>query len=248
MKRRRLGWLVVVAAGVLSSSAAEPPDAWDLLKQLNQYLRKVPAIRFEADIRADEISPAGRLVERQQHMKALVVRPDRLRVDLSGERGDLTVQVAGGVLTVYEPSRSRVATFEAGGTVAQVLDQVYQKFGVSLPLEDLFDPEFVAGWKKSWGEASWLGESRVGERTCHQIAFRMPGRDGQIWVDVGKEPFPRKLSMTYTGEAGKPRFSAVLRDWKTATSWPEDEIAWSAPDDARVCSMDEILAPEGGQE
>ena len=41
-----------------------------------------------------------------------------------------------------------------------------------------------------------VGPTEVGSITCEQYAFRQPGLDRQIWIQLGDFPLPKKLVIT----------------------------------------------------
>ena len=50
-----------------------------------------------------------------------------------------------------------------------------------------------------------LGLSDVGGITCEHYAFRQPGLDWQVWIQLGDHPLPKKLVLTTTTDDARPQ-------------------------------------------
>ena len=95
-----------------------------------------------------------------------------------------------------------------------------KKYGLEIPLADLFLMGTDRFDTKSITEAIYVGPQVIGGVLCDQLAFRQPGVDWQICIERGKAPLPRKLVVTGTdGDPAQPVRRSILT-WK-AGSAPE---------------------------
>ena len=91
-----------------------------------------------------------------------------------------------------------------------------------------------------------VGRGVVAGFECEHLAFRNDDTDWQLWVQVGDAPIPRKYVITSKTEAGAPRYTLVIRDWKTDVQRSADAFAFKAPDGAKkldagaLAALDEV--------
>ena len=91
--------------------------------------------------------------------------------------------------TVYSPKLGYYATAPAPGTNREVLDTIYNKFGISLPLEDLFrwgDSGANAARLQSLQSAYKVGTVTLDGVPTDHFAFREGDVDWEVWIDQGR--------------------------------------------------------------
>jgi len=142
----------------------------------------------------------------------------------------------GKTFTVNSPGLGFYATVPAPPTNREVLDTIYEKFGIALPLEDLF----------RWGDGSRaarlaglesayeVGTATIDGVATDHYAFREKGVDWEVWIDQGDKPFPRKLVIVDRTDPAKPTFIARL-DWKMNPSFADSDFKFvPGPDSKRI--------------
>ena len=142
----------------------------------------------------------------------------------------------GKTFTVNSPRLGFYATVPAPPTNREVLDTIYKKFGIALPLEDLF----------RWGDGSRaarlaglesayeVGTATIDGVATDHYAFREKGVDWEVWIDQGDKPFPRKLVIVDRTDPAKPTFIARL-DWKMNPSFADSDFKFvPGPDSKRI--------------
>ena len=70
----------------------------------------------------------------------------------------------------------------------------------------------------------------TGVATNH-YAFRQEGVDGQVWIEEGKTPLPRKLVITTTDEDSQPQYAAVLK-WNLSPDISDKTFEFVPPKDS----------------
>jgi hypothetical protein len=135
--------------------------------------------------------------------------------------------------TVFAPELGYYATVPAPPTIHETLDRIYAKFGLSLPLEDLF----------RWGDATDVGNDILdsgfaagpstidGVVTDHYV-FREGKIDWQIWIQRGETPLPRKIVITDRTDPAAPSYSARL-SWNLSPTFAADEFAFKPGKEAK---------------
>src|SRR5215471_4519416 len=93
---------------------------------------------------------------------------------------------------------------------------------------DIANQEFFYDGKilTAFSSAFVVGPSVVaGTKTTH-LAFRAADVDGQVWIDDGDKPLPRKFILTSKQVKGEPEFTMVIRSWDLAPKVTDKEFAF----------------------
>jgi hypothetical protein len=105
-----------------------------------------------------------------------VRRPNHLRAEVLSDRKQRTFFYDGKTLTLYAPRVNYYASVGAPPTIAELLQVLDQKYGVEMPLADLFlwgtDKDGIADIKV----ATYIGPGYVGGVDCEHYAFRQQAR------------------------------------------------------------------------
>ena len=128
------------------------------------------------------------------------------------------------------------AVVQAPATLGELVEMLGAKYGIEMPLADLF---YWGTDKARPGDikgATYLGPATVDGAPCDQYAFRQEGVDWQVWIQKGSSPLPRKLVITSTNEPSQPQYTSVLR-WKVAAQLDNKTFAFVPPAGARRIVM-----------
>jgi hypothetical protein len=228
-----IGW-GVLAASAAAQTAAAPLDTGALaeLDRMGTYLRSLPAFQVRAVLTSEDVLDDGQKVQYASDAEIVVRRPDRLRASLTSERAERQLLYDGRQFTYFAPRLGYYATAGAPASVTQLVDLVEERYGIDVPLVDLFrwgvrdaNPAAIRG-------ALDLGPSEVAGVTCRHYAFRQEGLDWQVWIQRGEFPLPRKLVITTTSDEARPQHTAVY-SWNLAPSMNESAFRFEPPPGAR---------------
>jgi hypothetical protein len=234
-------WLSCVAvlcpACVPAGAAADQPyldkEAKARLGEMISYLEKQKVFAFRAYTTYDEILSDDTTVEYGLVVDALVERPNRLRLHLDGKRRDQIFFYDRDDLTLYDKWTNTFVSAPAPGNLDDMLAQVDEKYGLSLPLTDLIG---LGNYQDLLKRAEYLVrvEANPLDDTVHmdQFLLRTPYRDVQFWIQGGKEPLLRKLVVTYRDQPGWPQFRAVFTRWDTTPKPSAGEFFFIPPSGA----------------
>jgi hypothetical protein len=226
-----------------AAAAASPseidPAAIAALNKMGAYLRSLKAFQVKAATATDDVTDDGQNIETDRVTDVLVRVPNRLRVEVNSDDGHRFFYYNGKTVTLYAEHVNYYATVPAPPTVVELSDRLYDKYGIDLPLADLF----------TWGTAQSdiggitqgmdAGPSEILGVTCEQYAFRQAGLDWQIWIQNGDYPLPRKIVLTTTSDPARPRHSAVLI-WNLAPSFNDASFDFAPPKDAHKITIAEL--------
>ncbi len=233
---------VCLAAG--SQNPAIDPAAMAELNKMGAYLRTLKAFQVNAVTTTDEVSDDGEIIEAGAVWDALARTPDRLRLELKSDDQHRFYFYNGKTVTIFAEVANFYATVPAPATIAQLHTDLYDKYNIDLPLSDLFYWGTAHSTSGQITGAHDYGPSTIGGVTCEQYGFRQPGVDWQIWIQQGDYPLPRKLVITTTSDAARPRHSAVLT-WNLAPSFNEAAFDFQPPTDAHRITLAASALPQG---
>src|SRR5215470_6175967 len=214
-------------------------DAIKALEGMSNYLRTLKAFQIRSETSRDEVLENGQNIEFSGVVDMVVDRPDRLRADVVNDKQHRMFFDDGKTFTVWARGMNYYATIPAPATLADLADKLSEKYGLELPLVDLF----YWGDRKSTGQITGaidVGPSQVEGVTCEHYAFRQEGADWQIWIQQGDYPLPRKLVITTTTDPARPKFTSVMT-WNLAPSFNDAAFSFVAPKDAKRIML--IQAP-----
>jgi hypothetical protein len=220
---------------VLSQKTTSPrdiePDAMTALNKMGAYLRTLKTYQVEAAITDEEVMEDGQKWQFAHKTNVLTHMPDKFRVDVDGEQKSRLFFYDGKTFTLFARRAGFYATVAAPPTIAEFIDVASDKYDIDVPLVDLF---LWGGPKATTNEitaASDVGPADVEGVTCEHYAYRQPGLDWQIWIQLGDFPLPRKLVLTTTTDEARPQHESVLT-WNLAPSYNDAAFVFEPPPDA----------------
>jgi hypothetical protein len=224
--------LLVPASG---AGGAPPIDAQAdaQLKRMCSSLAGLKAFSVTVEETVDETRGPGQLVERSNRRHVTVSRPDRLAAEMTGDAGNRQLFYDGKTVTIFDRTANLYGSAKAPPTIHEMLDDMFARFGHSLPMADFLFPDAYKVLTEQARSGTLVGQHRVGSARCFHLAFQEPALDWQIWIDAGERPLPRRLVVVFKQAAGSPRYSATLDDWDLAPQITEDTFIFKPPAGAR---------------
>lgn len=242
--RLSLTCMVFLVAALVSGGAgaqAQGTDARAILKAMTAYVSSQKTIEFTFDSDIEVITPQLEKIQFTNSGDALLSRPDKLRAHRVGGYADVALYFDGKTASVLGKNINGYAQFDAPGTLDQLFEALRVGHGVALPGADLLlsNPydALVAGVK----EAKHIGRGVIDGRECEHLAFRNFDTDWQLWVEVGKNPIPRKLVITSKTLNNAPQYTVRVKSWKTDVKPTPDAFAFTPPAGAKKLSSDALV-------
>ncbi len=208
------------------------PAAIDTVKKMGAYLRSLKVFQVQGAITHDDVLEDGLIVQSNSKVDMLAAKPDRMRVDVTGDDKQRLYLYDGKTFTAWGKLTNYYATVAAPPTIAELFKQVQEKYDIELPLIDLFK------WGTNEDDINKIqtavdaGPTTVDGVTCEQYAFHQEGVDWQIWIQLGDYPLPRRLVITTLGDEARPQHSMTLT-WNLAPSFNSAAFVFDPPPDAR---------------
>jgi len=207
--------LVVGAAGVIHSQEAPrkpaiDPEADKVLHRLSDHNKQVKSAIFRLSDTIDDVQADGRKLQFAHVRELTVVRPNKLKVETTGDVTSRTLWIDGKTLTVLERDKNVYAQIPDPGTINQAIDLLQEKFNMSLPAADLLAADVYKTMTEGCEAINYVGLGYVGDEKCHHLAFTRDNIDWQMWITAGNKPSPRKVVITYKRLPGEPQYTMQL--------------------------------------
>ncbi len=196
-------------APVVSHTTVDPKSV-DALKRMSAYLSGLKTAEIVSESSLDVVTAEGQRVQ-LDGITGYKIRKPGFVITYVSDLKTRSFYYDGKNFTVYAPIMGFYATVPAPPTNREVLDTLYNKFGIALPLEDLFrwnEAGFARAEKLKSGYK--LGTATIaGVKTDHYV-FREDEVDWEIWMQQGDQPIPRKVVIVDRTDASRPTFTARL--------------------------------------
>jgi len=222
-------------------SQAQGSDAKSILKAMSDYVssQKTIEITFDSDI--EIITPQMEKIQFTNSGEALLSRPDKLRAHRVGGYSDVVLFFDGKTASVFGKNINGYAQFDAPGTVDQLIEALRQGHGIALPGADLLLSNSYNALVAGVLEAKHIGRGVVDGRECEHLAFRNFDTDWQLWVEMGKNPIPRKMVITSKTLNSAPQYTLRVKGWKTGVVPARDAFTFIPPAGAQKLSADALI-------
>lgn len=244
-----------IVAGALSSAgnasaketaATQKPDAsaMDALTKMSAYMETVKHFVLDVDSTTDQIMVDGKteqLIQLAHNTKLTVNRPDHLKADISGGAPGSSRHVFfdGKSFTLYTEPGKYYATVAAPATIKELINDLSDKYGIELPLSDIFTLGANPSDMKRVISAAYIGDEVVNGVTCSHYAYHERAVDWQIWIQKGDQPLPCKLNIVTLADKDRPQYTAVYH-WNLNPDISKNTFSFSAPENAHEIKIVQV--------
>jgi hypothetical protein len=218
-----------------SSGTADPianegvieDGAIDALREMSDFLMSAQTLGIVSQASRDVVTNDGQRIQLEGTATYKVRRPGFV-IDYVSDIKSRRFIYDGKNFTVYSPKLGFYATAPAPATNKEVLDTIYQKYGIALPLEDLF----------RWGSDGANATRAQGIRSAYKVgmatidgvetdhfAFREDDVDWEVWIQRGDQPVPRKLVIVDRNDPAKPTFTSRLQ-WQINPTFSDADFTF----------------------
>lgn len=198
-------------------------DAVDALKQVSAYLASLKTVEISSQGSLDVVTGENQRIQ-LDGVTNYKIRPPGFVIDYASDIKSRRFIYDGKNFTIYSPKLGFYSTVAAPPTNRGVLDAIYKKFGIALPLEDLFrwaDAEGVR--QKDLKSAYFVGTATLDGVPTNHYALREEDVDWEIWIQQGAQPLPRKLVIVDRTDAAHPTYIARLT-WKVNPTFADSDF------------------------
>ena len=232
--------LAAPPSSLAKSGPAKPavePEAISALQKMGEFLRNQQNFSVQARSTTDDVLASGQKVQYGGTIDLKVRRPDRLRMDISGDRRNERIYYDGKNFTVFADRVNYFATFPAPGTLDELKSVLEKRYAFDLPLADLFYWGTERDGTNAIQRATRVGTANIEGFACDHFAFRQKDVDWELWIEQGGRPVPRKFVITTTSEKSKPQHSMVM-NWDLSAKYDDSLFTFAPPATAHQIEFD----------
>jgi hypothetical protein len=200
-------------AGAASAAPVIDPEARQVLESACSQLSSAKTFTYHAEISFDSVLPSSAKLQYAGAMDVAIKRPNRLAVSYQSDLGAKAIWYNGKTVTILDPAHRAYASYSAPDSIDAMLVQAAEEKNFSIPLARLDFDHPCQSVLPQIQRGTYVGVNDVGGVNCHHLAFTQRELDWQLWADQGKEPWPRKIVITYKNLPAQPQWTAVLSDW-----------------------------------
>ena len=212
--------------------------AIDALKEMSTFLSSANTMRIVSNGSLDVVTNNGQRIQLDGTTTYKVRKPAGFVIDYESDVKSRRFIYDGKDFTVYSPKLGYYSTVKAPATNRDVLKTIYDKFGIALPLEDLFRwaDDSNDDRLKALKSAYDVGPATIDGVLTDHYAFREDDVDWEIWIQNGDQPFPRKLVIVDRNDPAKPTFVARLQ-WQLNPAYSDADFAFVPDANAKKIQM-----------
>jgi hypothetical protein len=230
----------VPAKGAPQSFKPAPPPApmveqyaLDRLKQMSDKLAATQAFTYRSSSSIEMSAVTGQFLTFFIDSEVALQRPNKLRVDLSGDLSTVQLYFDGAKVSAFDPKNNLHADAHALATIDDVLDFVINKARINFPSGDFLYSNPYAVMSKDLTHAIIVGPSMVNGVPCEHFAYMNPSINWEVWIEKGTNALPMRLAMTYKKAPNFPRFLIEFADWNLNPKLNADTFVFKAPANAK---------------
>lgn len=237
-RRMLLAAALIATAPVLQ---AQETDAKAVLKSMSAYVASQKDIELTFDSDIEVITTDLEKIQFTNSGGAVLSRPDKLHAYRKGGYADVEMFFNGKAVSILGKNANAYASFEAAGTVDQLIGALRAGHGIALPGADLLQTNSYDLLVADVTEAKYMGRGVIDGVECEHLAFRNKDTDWQLWVEVGAKPIPRKMVITSKTLAGAPQYTLRIKSWKTGVRPSATKFTFVVPAGATMLRADELV-------
>jgi hypothetical protein len=213
-----------------ASPAASPVDQASIqaLKDMGAFLQTLKRFRVSTQLTGERVLADGQKLQHTATADMDVERPNKIRVLMHSARSERELIYDSKTVTLHTPAQKYYSTVEFTDNINGLVNRLEQRFGVELPLADLFVWGTPAAPLDKIESAMNAGQDFIGGELCDQYAFRQGTIDWQVWITAGSKPLPRKVVITNRADEARPQ-SVSLINWNLKPTFKDSVFKFTPP-------------------
>lgn len=230
--------VAVVAVGAWSLAAHAQPEALDpeaqrILKSATDFLARQQRFSVETRNTLEVVLKSGQKVEFNHTARQSVQRPNRLRMERTGDLVEQQFVYDGRTLTLRNLKTDYYAQVPVPDTLEGMLDFARARLDVVAPAGDLIYANAYDVLMDGVTQSFVVGKAVIEGVRCDQLAFRAPHVDLQVWVQEGPQPLVRRMVITTRDLPNAPQFAVTVTKWDLQPKFGARTFAFVPPAGAR---------------
>lgn len=204
------------------AAAQDTLTVGELVKRMSETLTGADSFSVHAEKLFDVVLLEGPKVQYAGAMDIAVRRPSRLYVSYGDDLTSKELWYDGKSLTIQDHDANVHGIVPAAETIDATTALLADKYGLFLPLAELFSADSYAKFADAAGTRLYLGIHDVNGQPAHHLLFTGVRADWQIWIDAGEVPLPLKIVVNQIDVPGEPQQTIVLSEWDLSAELADD--------------------------
>ena len=195
------------AAASAPQAPANPVDPASIqaLKDMGAHLQTLKRFQVMTDVTGERVLADGQKLQHGASATLDVVRPNKVRARMVSARSERELVFDGKTAVLFTPAQKVYSSVEVADTLGGLIDKLQTRYGIEMPLSDLFVWGTPSAPFDKIESAMNAGQDFIGEDLCNHYAFRQGRLDWQVWVTTGAKPLPRKIVITNRADEARPQ-------------------------------------------
>jgi hypothetical protein len=210
------------------AASAVNPASIQALKDMGAHLQTLKRFKVSTELTGERVLADGQKLQHTAKADLDVVRPNMLRARMFSARAEREIFYDGKVATLFIPAQKAYSTVAFSENLGGLVTRLEQRYGVEIPLSDLFLWGTPAAPVDKIDSAMNAGQDFIGDDLCDHYAFRQGNYDWQLWITTGSKPLPRKLVITNRNDEARPQ-SVSLIDWNLKPTFKDTVFKFTPP-------------------
>jgi hypothetical protein len=210
------------------AATAVDPASVQALKDMGAFLQTLKRFSVATEVTGERVLADGQKLQHTATAKMNVERPNKIRALMQSTRSKREIFYDGKTVTLYTPAQKYYSTVEFTETIGGLIGRLEERYGVELPLADLFLFGTPAAPLDKIESAMNAGQDFIGHDLCDHYAFRQAKVDWQIWITTGSKPLPRKVVITNRADEARPQ-SVSLIEWNLKPTFKDSVFKFTPP-------------------
>jgi len=201
-------------------TGGDDPVAVQILDHMSTVIGQLNSCGYTLEVSRDVDDPSLGLVKHFGVNKVFMMGPDKMLVDVRGDKGHRGYWYDGKNVTYYSYDENNYATVQAPGTTLETIDTMHRDYDIDFPASDFFYPKFTDDLIDNSDRIVFLGNTSVEGKECFHIFVMGKGMNIQLWIADDALNLPVKLSIAYTDQRYAPQYEATFSDWQINPELP----------------------------
>ena len=215
-----------------AAAAAEPsvdPKAAEIVQRMAERIVAAERLSLAGEVAWDVVQADGQTLEFGATREVVLQRPDHLRVDIElREGGKRRLLYDGKQIVLQDLEQNVYATAPRTGPVDETVEFVSDRLGIPVALSEFLSPDLPKLLSERLDSASYVGEATIDDVRCDHVALRNEVAGMQLWIGQ-EDSLPRRITITYEHEEGRPQFRARLTEWDLSPRIKDSTFAFDSP-------------------
>ncbi|MHA6206283.1 DUF2092 domain-containing protein [Dyella soli] len=220
---------------------AVEPSAVHAIDLMAQKLRSLKSFTVRADATMEEVLDTGQKVTYGGNVTYKIRAPDKFFAAVDSDRKQRSFYYDGSKFTIYAPRMHYYAQKPLTGTVHQLVATAQEKYGVEMPLADLFYWGTDKAPLSAIESATVIGPARINKVECDHLLMHQSGVDWQVWI-ARDTLLPQKLVIANLDDPTQPEYVATLT-WDTTSPLADSDFSFTPKADDHPIKISERAAP-----